>query len=269
MTKKHVFLGGLAIIGVLMTWLVVQSGPQPNRDKTNGGDHADAPFALIELFTSEGCSSCPPADALLGDLVKDARDRDKRVYCLAFQVDYWNNLGWTDPYSDAAYSQRQYSYAKALKSERVYTPQMIVNGTDAFVGSEKALARKSIDAALKTPAKATVQLRLDKKGDSDALTIAYETASAPAGAVLNVALVERGLAGKVLRGENAGQKLRHENVVRGFRTIRLDESGKGSVALKPPDGLVRKNASMIAYIQDADWKVLGAGAIELENGDAP
>jgi len=257
----------LAIIGVLLARLAVQSGTRPDRDKTQASDHADAPFAVVELFTSEGCSSCPPADALLGNLMQDARDHGKRVYCLAFQVDYWNKLGWPDPYSDAAFSQRQYDYAKALKSDRVYTPQMIVNGADEFVGSDKALARKSIEAALKKPAKATVQLRWDKK-DSDALTLGYETASAPAGAILNVALVERGLAGKVSRGENAGQTLRHENVVRVFRTIRLDESGKGSVALKPSAGMVRKNASAVAYIQDAgDWKVLGADAIDLENGE--
>jgi hypothetical protein len=269
MTRKHLYLGGLAIIGVLLARLAVQSSAQPEREKPKDNGRADAPFAVVELFTSEGCSSCPLADALLGDLVKDARNHGKRVYCLAFQVDYWDKLGWPDPYSDAAFSQRQYGYAKALKSDRVYTPLMIVNGAEEFVGSDKGLSRKSIEAALKKPAKASVQLHWDKK-DSDNLTLGFETASAPAGAVVNVALVERGLVGKVLRGENAGETLRHENVVRVFRTIRLDESGKGSVALKPLAGMVRKNASVIAYIQDAaDAKILGADAMDLEKADSP
>ena len=135
----------------------------------------------------------------MAGLVKDAHDHDKRVYCLAFQVDYWNNLGWTDLYSSAAYSQRQYAYAKALKSDHVYTPQMIVNGTDEFVGSNKALASKGVEAALKKPASATIRLHWDKKSDAQTLILRYETKSAPARAVLNVALVERGLVGKVSR----------------------------------------------------------------------
>jgi hypothetical protein len=229
-----------------------------------------AGIAVVELFTSEGCSSCPPADDLLGELVKGAREDGRKVFALSFHVDYWNRLGWTDPYSDAAYSRRQNDYAAAFQSDRVYTPQMIVNGGEEFVGSDRERARKSIDAALKVPSAASVKVRLTDAGKKDdaALTASYEVAKAPKGAVLNVALVERGLVSKVGRGENGGGTLRHENVVRFFRTVRLDESGKGEVELKPPADLVRKNASVIAYVQKADGgAVVGAAAVDIGAGE--
>src|SRR5476649_2001101 len=92
-------------------------------------------FAVIELFTSEGCSSCPPADALVAKVQKESAD--KPVYILAFHVDYWNRLGWKDAFSSAEYSYRQSQYARWLKLSSVYTPQIVVNGHTEFVGSEE------------------------------------------------------------------------------------------------------------------------------------
>jgi hypothetical protein len=100
-------------------------------------------FAVVELFTSEGCSSCPPADQVLADVSHGAG-----VYALEYHVDYWNSLGCRDPYSAAAYSDRQRAYADALGEDQVYTPQMIVNGTNAFVGSNRQRAEAAIAAGL-------------------------------------------------------------------------------------------------------------------------
>jgi hypothetical protein len=258
MWHRTASLGAAALAGMIVVRLAVSSGF--GQDKA-----ADAApgFAVIELFTSEGCSSCPPADALMAEQVRDAREHGRPVYCLAFQVDYWNRLGWADPYSDAAFSKRQYEYARALRLDQVYTPQLIVNGADAFVGSDRARSRKSIEAALKQPAKARVKLSQTQEG-AGPLVVAYETSPVPQGAVMNVAVVERGLVSKVARGENGGRTLRHDNVVRVFQTIRLDESGKGSVKLKLPAELVRKNASVIAYVQEGvAGAILGAGAVDL------
>jgi hypothetical protein len=228
---------------------------------------ADAPAPrplLLELFTSQGCSSCPPADAVLREL---ATHQD--LLPLAFHVDYWNNLGWHDPYSDVAFSRRQRDYVKALKADQVYTPQMVVNGSTEFVGSDRTRARDRIDLALKQPVQATVTLSQEEKKDPSSVVFAYEVSRAPQGSVLNVAVVERGLVSEVKRGENRGQTLRHENVVRAFQTNRLGKAEKGTVQLKLPTGLVRKNSSAIAYVQDADtWAVLGATAIDLEPADA-
>jgi hypothetical protein len=255
----------VALLGAIVVRLTLPSnfGQAREADAATGGDDAGPGFAVVELFTSEGCSSCPPADALLAELVQDAREHGRPVYCLAFHVDYWNRLGWNDPYSDAAFSRRQQDYAQAFQSDQVYTPQMIVNGTEEFVGSDRDRSRKSIDAALKRHAKTLLKLS-QEKADTDAVIVSYEVSSAPKGAVVNVAVVERGLVSKVPRGENSGRTLRHESVVRAFRTVRLDDSGKGSVELKLPADLARKNSSAIAYIQEsAAGAVLGAGAVDL------
>ncbi|HVS37096.1 MAG TPA: DUF1223 domain-containing protein [Gemmataceae bacterium] len=254
-----------AVLGAILVRLAMGSNMGQAREADPPKDAGDAGtgVAVVELFTSEGCSSCPPADALLAEWVQAAREHGRPVYCLAFQVDYWNRLGWTDPYSDAAFSRRQNDYAQSLRLDQVYTPQMIVNGTDEFVGSDRERSRKSIEAALKRPAKAPLKLSVEK-ADAGAVVLYCEASSAPKGAVVNVAVVERGLVSKVPRGENGGRTLRHENVVRVFRTVSLDESGKGSVELKPPADVVQKNASAIAYIQESvAGAVLGANAVDL------
>src|SRR5439155_3600475 len=171
-----------------------------------------ASFAVVELFTSEGCSSCPPADALLRE-IDSAAQRDRApVYALAFHVDYWDALGWADPYASARWSQRQKAYAEARGGESVYTPQMLVNGGASFVGSDRQKAERAIAAALGQRASVSVSVRAERSDDG-ALRVRVVTNGAPEGAVVNVALVERGLVSGVARGENAGKTLRHDGVV--------------------------------------------------------
>ncbi len=217
------------------------------------------PVAVVELFTSEGCSSCPPADTLLGELAKDGRPG---LFPLAFHVDYWDRLGWADPYAGAAATARQYAYAKAFGSAQVYTPQMVVNGRTEFVGSDRPRAAAAIDAALKQPAAATVDLTA--KRDGRTVTITY-AAKAPAGSVLTLAAAERGLETKVRRGENAGKTLRHENVVRAFATVPLPVDGTGRATLGLPADANLANVTLVAYVQTpATMSVLGASAAPLK-----
>lgn len=224
-------------------------------------------IAVVELFTSEGCSSCPPADVLLAELIKDAKDNKRPVFCLAFPVDYWNKLGWTEPYGDPNHTKRQQEYSKALRTDQIYTPQMIVNGTDGFVGSDKVKAKKSIAAALEQKATTAVTVGIEKSTGANGVTITYEIASVPKNSVLNVAVVESGLVSKVTRGENAGQTLGHDNVVRVFTTVAIERNGKGTVALKLPDGLIRKKSQVLCYVQHPDTKaIVGAAAINLDPG---
>jgi len=239
-------------------------GGEGEKARVEDGQESDAPFAVVELFTSEGCSSCPPADALLGEILQEAQKNRRRIFGLAFHVDYWNRLGWTDPYSDVAFSRRQQAYAHAMKNDRVYTPQMIVNGGAEFVGSDRSRSRASIDAALKKPARAAVKLQQEKPSAANSVALTYVVTRAGKGTVLNVAVVEGGAIRQVKQGENGGHTLRHENVVRAFQTVRLDEAGKGSVEMKLPANLVRQKASVIAYVQEADTRaVLGATAVAL------
>jgi hypothetical protein len=264
--RSFIALSVFISLGILLARMTTGSGN--GSDKAGGWTEdireAEAPFALVELFTSEGCSSCPPADALLGEIVQDARKQGRRVFGLAFHVDYWNQLGWTDPYSTPAHSRRQRSYARAFKNYQVYTPQMIVNGTEDFVGSDRRRSRAAIEAALKRPGRAQVKLQQDEASAHGSLAISYVVAGVARGTVLNVAVVERNVMSTVKRGENGGRTLRHENVVRAFQTLRLDNSGKGTVHLALPADLVYSKASAIGYVQEADTgAVLGATSMTL------
>src|ERR1700761_595401 len=119
-------------------------------------------FALLELFTSEGCSSCPPAEELAAKIQQESAG--KPVYVLAFHVDYWDHQGWKDRYSDAAYSQRQKDYSSWLGTSDIYTPQAVVNGRREFVGSDERALRGALDKALSTAATARVTLSVRRAG---------------------------------------------------------------------------------------------------------
>ncbi|MDB5355184.1 MAG: hypothetical protein JWN24_1637 [Phycisphaerales bacterium] len=220
---------------------------------------APQPFAVVELFTSEGCSSCPAADELLGRIVDEAKAKGRPVYALAYHVDYWNRLGWVDKLSDPAHSRRQEAYVQALQSRQVYTPQMIVDGTEQFLGSDADAAKKAIDGAVARKPAVAFAIKAEVAA-KDGVRVSFQATGAPARAVVNVAVVEQGLETKVLHGENAGRTLKHANVVRVFRTVDLPADGKGAVDLTIPPAVMRKNATIIAFIQTADDMTVRAGA---------
>ena len=210
---------------------------------------ADDPgFAVVELFTSEGCSSCPAAAPVLAELA-EMRSRDgRRVFTLAFHVDYWNNLGWTDPFSLPAYSRRQEQYGRVLRLDNIYTPQAVVNGGTEFVGSDRQAADRAVRAALVTPAsnKVAISIARDKAGG---YRVTYSVAGDRAGSVLNLAVIEQGLSSDVLRGENAGRVLAEPSVVRWFDAVAIDSAGHGEVALSSITGLRPDHAQIVGYVQ--------------------
>lgn len=174
-------------------------------------------FAVVELFTSEGCSSCPAADDVLAEIA--ATEQSRSVYALAFHVDYWDDLGWKDRFSSPASTERQHGYAASFRSRRVYTPQLVINGTSEFTGSERARARRVIDAALeRAPSMTRLALRLGRD-DGRGVEVRYAVTGAPAGSVLHLALVDREGTSVVAAGENAGRTLHHARVVRSFVTV--------------------------------------------------
>ena len=227
-----------------------------------------AQFAVVELFTSEGCSSCPPADRLAGQLAQRAEEKRQPIYILSFHVDYWDYLGWKDPFSDAAYSRRQKQYARAIQSRQIYTPQAIVNGTTAFVGSDAQRLKATINHALKQKADASLTVTIEpvakepvtqnKRRSEDRISVTYEVIGQSQDAVLNLAVVERGLTKKVTRGENQGRTLSHHNVVRLLSTVDLDTNGRGHQRIDLPTGVKRANASIIAYVQDSTTMAIQA-----------
>ncbi len=162
-------------------------------------------FAVVELFTSEGCSSCPPADKIVMDLKEKAQKENLPVYILGYHVDYWNYLGWPDPFSKAEYSARQRSYAQKLHSSGVYTPQVIVNGREGFGGYEKQRLDDTVRTFLDQPAESSIDLELKKDGER--FLLSYRLSGFHQDDFLQIAVVENHLQSDVTRGENSGKLL--------------------------------------------------------------
>ncbi|MET7751173.1 DUF1223 domain-containing protein [Micromonospora sp. NPDC005367] len=237
--------------------------PPQAQDATPAGEG----FAIVELFTSQGCSSCPPAEELLSEIERDAREQRQRIFALGFHVDYWDDLGWPDRFADAAYTARQQAYARAFGSGHLYTPQMVVNGTVEFVGSDRRRATNAIASALTAAATTPIALSVENAsggtGGGRRVVVGYQTERPLERAVLNVAIVERGLVSEVARGENAGRTLRQDNVVRAFTSVSLDAE-RGRVELEVPSDLDPRQASVVGYVQnDGDKAIVGAVAIDV------
>jgi hypothetical protein len=215
---------------------------------------AGAPV-LVELFTSEGCSSCPPADRLLARLAADQPVSGALVVALSLHVDYWNRLGWEDPFSSARFTERQAAYATHFGSAgRVYTPQMVVDGRTELVGSDERAARRAIEETIREP-KAFIRVIPD---GADAVRVTV--AGAPAGADVILAVVEDGLASDVTRGENAGKRLAHTAVARELVVAgRMGPAGRfdAEVPVAPGPGARR----VLAFAQEHGLgRILGTSA---------
>ena len=217
---------------------------------------ADKSFAVVELFTSEGCSSCPPADAAVAEILTKYKGR---VYVLGFHVDYWNRLGWTDEFSSAAYSKRQGAYANAFALQSIYTPQIVVNGEKQFVGSNKTMLDQTVQAQLKE--KRTVQIDVvanAKEGNTIKVNCTMQAAE---NSFINIALVQLEARSSIKRGENKGLDLHHVNVVRDFVTLAVKKDKPASCILRIPTGLTAKDCKVIAYTQDKNNDHI-SGAVE-------
>jgi len=209
-------------------------------------------FAVVELFTSEGCSSCPPADALIARVQQE--DKDLPVYVLAFHVDYWDRLGWKDAFSDAVYSDRQRRYAAWLKLPSIYTPQVVVNGQKEFVGSEAGTLYGAIKNALQqTDGPQLVLSGLRLNGERLDWTCRTEGGMAKRDNYsLVVAVVQRAATTQVRRGENGGKTLSHVQIVRGLEMSTLDGQGQRAGQLAWPAGLAPADGEVIAFLQNQD-----------------
>src|SRR6476620_7491270 len=206
-------------------------------------------FAVVELFTSEGCSSCPPADEAVARLLSKNLDN---VYILSFHVDYWNRMGWTDPFSEAQFSERQQKYATTLAVKDIYTPQVIVNGATEFVGSDETKLNQVIEANLHNTAS---DLVIETKRAGNSVAVNYQTSAQ--GALLNLALVQPEATTEVKRGENSGRTLHHVNIVRMLQTTNARE--KGNLTIEIPQVLARLPLEVVAFTQSKKTlKILGA-----------
>jgi len=231
---------------------------------------------IVELFTSEGCSSCPPADAMLLQLQKSQPVAGAEVIALSEHVDYWNYIGWSDPFSSAAFSARQETYAQAFRQERIYTPQMIVDGQTEFSGNSLNKAREAIAKAAGLP-KADVRITIPKtktENDNQAIRLVVSVKNLPPvnrGDVAEVilALTEDNLSSNVSRGENSGRKLAHTAVVREMRALGgVDPATKSfdsETTVAVANGWKRDDLRVVVFAQErAHRRVLGAASVKLK-----
>jgi len=218
---------------------------------------------VVELFTSEGCSSCPPADALLGRLDKEQPVSNAEIIVLEEHVDYWEKEGWHDRFSSSQYTDRQNQYAPRLKFDSAYTPQMIVDGTTQFVGNDAPRAVNAIVAAAGTP---KVVLALSSPVvDGHRVTCSVSSSATPLPkADLYAALLDPTDSTEVKGGENRGHQLDHVGVVRSMKKIgKLQDLGKGPMTFNmnaPPDS-TPANMRVVVFAQGSDLGIKGAAAV--------
>ena len=222
---------------------------------------ADKGFAVVELFTSEGCSSCPPADQLVAKIEKEVKDRP--VYILAYHVDYWDHTGWKDGFSSADYSKRQQDYAAYLHIQTVYTPQIVVNGRMEFVGSEEAVLRAAISGNLEKAQGSPLNLSVSTATKNQA-DIKYTTGKIDKNTALYIAILQKNAQTKVGGGENSGRTLSHVQIVRKLQKVAL-HGGSGETKVSLPDGFDKQNWEIIGFLQNTgNGEVIGAARTATE-----
>lgn len=218
-------------------------------------------FVLLELFTSEGCSSCPPADKNLAFIEKEQPFMQAEVVTLAFHVDYWDYIGWKDVFSSPLYTKRQEIYSQIAKLESTYTPQMIVDGKAQFVGSDAGRAANEIILAAKER-KADVEIL----NENDKLKIKISSAPKHENSTVYLAISENNLASNVKRGENSGRKLEHSSVVRELKALGSFSPDQNSFEIETNVNLQKdwkkEDVKYVIFVQENESrKIIGVGRI--------
>ena len=202
-------------------------------------------FALIELFTSEGCSSCPAADEVLEEVQKTYSD--KNVLVVGYHVDYWNKLGWKDIFSDASFTQRQEYYSNIFRLNNIYTPQAVVNGKKEFLGSNKSKLISNIEEQLNERSAVSIKLNVvqNTEGKIDVQYSAEGVDSKKEQAIL--VLIQKMGTNEIKKGENKGRTLHHINIVRNIFYLPLKEK---TTSFTLPAGLQKEDVFVAGFIQD-------------------
>jgi hypothetical protein len=257
------YFGAISLAGFLA---ISCSGERSSATYARQPGEAPRPV-IVELFTSEGCSSCPPADALLKKLSEQQPLQGVQIIALEEHVDYWNHLGWADPFSSDDFSQRQNAYAQIFGRDGVYTPQMVVDGQTEFVGSHSAAARNAILKAAAQP-KLNVVLGFNASATPDKSSLDVRISN-PQGisihgpADLWLAVTESNLQSNVKAGENSGELLKHAAVVRSLRkisAIKDPASYQGNIQLTPESNWKTENLSAVVFVAEKDSrKIIGVG----------
>ena len=209
--------------------------------------HAD-PRAVVELFTSQGCSSCPPADRIIGELAKDPS-----VIALSMPIDYWDYLGWKDTLADSRFSARQKAYSQARGDRDVYTPQVIVNGSVHVIGSDRAKIEGAMADTSKADGVMSVPVSIALAGKQVTVSVAASTkGSAASHGEVWICSVSKEVPIAIGRGENRGQKVTYYNVVRNLLKVG-DWNGAAGSCTVPLENISREGIdAAVVYVQDGN-----------------
>lgn len=220
------------------------------------------PRAVVEMFTSQGCSSCPPADKILGELAQDPS-----VIALSLPIDYWDYLGWKDTLADARFSARQRAYSQMRGDRAVYTPQAVVNGAANVLGSDRAGIESAASRTRKIDGVMSVPVTVTKSGRHIGVAVAAANKSGRTGEVW-ICAVSRQVPITIARGENRGQQITYHNVVRNMLKV-ADWTGEAGTWTVPLENILRDGIdAAVVYVQDGNrdkpGPMLGAAFTSLD-----
>ena len=201
---------------------------------------------VLELFTSQGCSSCPPADFILS---KYATENNGNVIPLAFHVDYWNRLGWKDPFSKAQYSERQREYAQKINSSSVYTPQLIINGKYELVGSKENEIAEIV--AKESKINKLIKINIESNVLKDNIVkVKFNLSEIDSNSLVNTALVKKKEITSIKKGENSGLKQTNNNIVFDFKTMFSNNKNSFEQTFKFDKNWKSSDFLIVIYIQN-------------------
>lgn len=227
---------------LLLTFFMLTACGQSNNNKTNSKSNG---VVVLELFTSQGCSSCPPADKILADFTLK---NNPKIIPLAFHVDYWNNLGWKDPFSKAEFSNRQREYAQNFDANNVYTPQLIINGKHEIVGNNESGIEKLVSKELNSNNDFNLEIT-SASISGNQLLVNWKTNNLDKNLTVNVALVKKKELTSIKRGENSGLQQTSYNIVYDFKEQTWNANNKNEVSFDFKDSWKSDDFIIVAYLQ--------------------
>ena len=214
------------------------------------------PTVLVELFSSEGCSSCPFADAFLKEMMVLADSNRIPVFFLDYHVDIWNKSGWVDRFSDSSFSRRQREYMVKTHQEALFTPMMFVNGEGALPGNAKKEIGQLVNKNMYAEPQTQLKTRAGYVAASNTLILNYEVLGKSDSCTLNLVLAYREIKSEITGGENKGQTLTHHHTVKDWKWYPIDPSKKGKVEMTLPTDVNLSDLILISFIQqNRTWKV--------------
>lgn len=252
--RRIILLGTFIVLCSLTLWA------QPKRNYREDKDYQ--PTVLVELFSSEGCSSCPFADAFMKEVIEIGDTTGSPVYVIDYHVVLWNRSGWVDPFSDSAYSFRQQDYLERKQLTAMYTPMTFINGSDKdYAGNDRRSVGMTIQQELSKPSKFYLRTGVAGVENEDSLLVQYQIWGVPDSMDLRVALVQREINNQVTAGENAGKILHHHNVVKGLWS-KSNPNNEGMIKIPVSRQLNLDNFRLVIFLQQQrTWKVVATSQL--------